>query len=205
MYYDAGPLSVHRPRRHRPPLGLVPSAAGSWGRIEPAGSRDRSRDSPAERGRPSPRSETMKISRPAYAAAALGTTLLLGACFAGHTAMPAPAPGTVTPAPATRSPSPSPNVHASPSPARPPAVAPPAPAQAPVVPAPPATPPVVTPPMILPPRPAPMVRPPVPAPRRVVPPRPMVPRPMVPPAPALGGNDHDADNNGGPDDGDGNK
>ena len=42
----------------------------------------------------------MKISRPAYAAAALGTTLLLGGCFAGHTAMPAPAPATVTPAPA---------------------------------------------------------------------------------------------------------
>ena len=36
----------------------------------------------------------MKISRPAYAAAALGTTLLLGACFAGHTATQAPAPVT---------------------------------------------------------------------------------------------------------------
>ena len=35
----------------------------------------------------------MKISRPASAAAALGTTLLLGACFAGHTATPAPCPG----------------------------------------------------------------------------------------------------------------
>ncbi|SDK81019.1 hypothetical protein SAMN04487916_103140 [Arthrobacter sp. ov407] len=63
-----------------------------------------------------------------------------------------------------------------------------------------------------------MVRPAFPALRHVVPlaapaPQPMAPRlmtpaprPMVPhPAPAPRGNDFDADNNGGPDDGDGNR
>ena len=130
----------------------------------------------------------MKILRPATAAAALGTILLLGACSAGHPALPAPAPYTVPSVPATGSPSPSPKDPAS-NPAPPPTVAPPA------VPAPPRT--------VAPRAPAPVMRPPVPAPRRVVPP---APRPMVaPPARVPAGNDHDADNNGGPDDGDGNK
>jgi len=156
----------------------------------------------------------MKISRPAYAAAALGTTLLLGACVAGQTA-PAPAPATVTPAPAVGSPSPAPKGDVSPRQAPPPALTPPATTKVPAVPARPARRPVVLAPMVPPPGPALMVRPLVPAPRRVVPPappapRPMVPpamnpRPMLPPAPAPVGNDHDGDNNGGPDDGDGNK
>ena len=152
----------------------------------------------------------MKILRPASAAAALGTTLLLGACFAGHAATPAPAPYTVPSVPPTGSPAPSPKDPASLSPAPPSTVAPPA---APVTPAP-----------VAPPR-----RPPrYASPRLSVPaggardagacdaatgprtaagrsagagPRPMAPPPVRVPA----GNDHDADNNGGPDDGDGNK
>ena len=55
----------------------------------------------------------MKILRPATAAAALGTILLLGACSAGHPALPAPAPYTVPSVPATGSPSSSPKDPAS--------------------------------------------------------------------------------------------
>jgi hypothetical protein len=142
----------------------------------------------------------MRILRPATAAAALGAILLLGACFGGHTATPAPAPYTVPSVPATGNPSPSPKDPAS-------NAAPPSTVAAPVAPAPPryVAPPVapVPPRYIAPPAPAPMIRPPAPAPRRVAPP---APRPMVPPpARVPAGNDHDADNNGGPDDGDGNK
>lgn len=131
----------------------------------------------------------MRILRPATAAAALGAILLLGACFGGHTATPAPAPYTVPSVPATGNPPPSPKDPAS-------NAAPPSTVAPPVAPAPPR--------YIAPPAPAPMIRPPAPAPRRVAPP---APRPMVPPPPARvpAGNDHDADNNGGPDDGDGNR
>ena len=131
----------------------------------------------------------MKIRRPASAAAALGAILLLGACYAGHTATPAPAPYTVPSVPATGDPLPSPKDPAS-------NAAPPSTVAPPVVPAPPST---VAPPVV----PAPPRTAVPPAPRRVVPP---APRPMVPPPARMpAGNDHDADNNGGPDDGDGNR
>src|SRR6478672_3227200 len=182
--------------------------------VEPAGCRNRCRD---RSGRPWPaitKESTMRILRPATAAAALGAILLLGACFGGHTATPAPAPYTVPSVPATGNPPPSPKDPASnaapPSTVAPPvAPAPPRYAAPPIAPAPPryAAPPIAP----APPRyaappiaPAPMIRPPAPAPPRVAPP---APRPMVPPPPARvpAGNDHDADNNGGPDDGDGNR
>jgi len=151
----------------------------------------------------------MKISRRAYAAAALGTTLLLGACFAGHPAVPAspPPPALETPAKAKAGPSTSPStpptgtVRHNANAARRPVPAPAVPAQR-LVPAAPA--PIVRAPAHN--APAPAVRPVPPAPRRGLPLAVPAPQPMVPPpARVPRGNDHDADNNGGPDDGDGNR
>ena len=115
----------------------------------------------------------MKISRPAYAAAALGTTLALGACFAGPTTTPAPGPATAV----TRSPA-----QASVHPPDPAPVVPAAPARAAAGSAPRATRPMVPAPMAPPAvARAPIVRRPAPAPRLVV------PAPIAPPWPQWSG------------------
>lgn len=129
--------------------------------------------------RQEPSEGTMKISRPAIAAAALGATLLLAGCVNTQPAAPTPSRSVTTPMPiATPSPTPTPTVTPSPSPVTPsdtPLPAPPAPAPPPVV---------VPPPVIPAPAPAPSV----------------APQPLHP-----GGGDRDGDDRGGPDDGDGNR
>ena len=155
----------------------------------------------------------MKISRPVFASAALGTTLLLGGCFGGQAMEPTPPAVTTAPGAGANTGAPSQQPAAStidpqttppaavpppaPETAAPPVVAPPPPV-APPVPAPPAPPPAAV-------QPAPAAPRVAPAAPRVAPPAPAAPR-VVPPAPRPPmGNDHDADNNGGPDDGDGNR
>jgi hypothetical protein len=163
--------------------------------IEPAGSRQRLLVRAGRPCRAISEESTMKNPRPVLATATLGTTLLLGACFGGQSVAPgpapSPAPSTVVTVPDTGTQSPQPKAgKATPDLTPPPVVAPPAPAA----------------PLVAPPAPAPpLVAPPAPAPPLVAPPAPAPPPVRQPALRAPLGNDHDADNNGGPSDGDGNK